>query len=164
MEDEQYERGTPFSSAQLLRQTGLRHHQTETARNGTVRILRYINKHGQQFHTIWVTYLYRHKNTLSPVITTAMAAAKFVVSISRTYMHTWLFSSVLLCVISTKEFLCSGIMTIPTALVKYIFLSWKSAIKLMAHLKISNRRKTAIIHKNTTVWAGSHLSPSNVQT
>jgi hypothetical protein len=35
MEDEQYDGETPFSSAQLLRPTGLRHYQLERAPNGS---------------------------------------------------------------------------------------------------------------------------------
>jgi hypothetical protein len=62
-----------------------------------------INKHGPPFHTSCVTDLHRHKNIFLPAVTTAMAAAKFVVSISSTYMHMLLFSSVLFCVTNTKS-------------------------------------------------------------
>ena len=53
----------------------------------------YING-GQSYHASCVTDLHRHKNNLRLESTTAMAAAKFVVSISSTHTHTWLVSCV----------------------------------------------------------------------
>jgi hypothetical protein len=119
-------KGTPIQfRSQLLRPTGLRHKQPERARSGSTQMGRSAcsayKQAGQPFHTNCVTDLHRHKNILPPVVTTAMAAAKFVVSISSTLMPTKIFSCVVLCY-QYKEVVSLESMKIPIVLVKYIFL------------------------------------------
>ena len=97
-------KGTPILfSSQLLRPTGLRHKHPESARSGSTQMgqsaCSTYKQAGQPFHTSCVTDLHRYKYISPPVVTTAMAAAKFVVS---TYMHNQIFSSVLY-VLSTQR-------------------------------------------------------------
>jgi hypothetical protein len=84
------------------------------------------------------------------------------------YIHAYLtFQFCVVLCYQYKEVVCLESMKIPTVLVKYTFLSWKSNTKLRAHLKIYgsyNREIMAIIRIKTTVWATSHRAPSNVQT
>ena len=93
-------------SSQLLRPTGLRHKHLERAHSGSTKMGRSAcstyKQAGQPFHTSCITDLLRHQNILPPVATAAMAATKFFVSISSTYMPTRLFISVLF-VLSIKR-------------------------------------------------------------
>ena len=78
--------------SQLLRATGLRHKHPERRRSGSTQMGRSAcstyKQAGQPFHTSCMTDLHRRKYILPPMVTIALAAAKFVVSISSTYMHT----------------------------------------------------------------------------
>ena len=107
IEGVQYEGHTPFRSVhsscgRMSYVISTRNARALAKPNGKVRIQHYI-KAGQTFHTSSVTDLHRHQNILPPVVTTAMAAAKFVVSISSTHTHNWLLSSVLFCGINTNR-------------------------------------------------------------
>ena len=123
-------RGTAIQFGfQLLRLTGLRNKHPERARSGSTPMgwstCSTYKQAGPPFHTSCITDLHRHKNILPPVVTTAMAAAKFVVKYIQ-YIHAYLtFQFCVALCYQYKEVVCLESMKIPTVLVKYIFFVLK---------------------------------------